>query len=169
MSNDELMSFFTKLDKALTKGEKTVLKRNHALFKDAEYETVLAFFKCIPKESYINVSEYQNLFFAATVCCELGFSNQAINPKDAVAKVLASMRTGDTRFSELLQQSTKTGSIYPLMRRYLSMYKEPVDVVALYYDLASWDQESVRGDLESHKFNLPVKYRWAKAYAIQSK
>lgn len=75
------------------------------------------------------------------------------------------MQSGTTKFSDLLQQDAASGRVYPLMRRYLSMYNGPVNTGALYYDLLSWDTDVSR----NADTKMPVKYKWANAFAKRNK
>ncbi len=160
MISNDLFSFLKNVDK-LSKGEMVALKRNYAMLDKAGYNAVLIFLKCVPDG--VSKSEYETLFFIASVRCELGHADN-VKPKDAVAKILSGQHTGDTRFSDLLRQSVEFGRVYPMIRRYLSMYGGPIDTVELYYNLLSWDKER-SSDLENRKFNLSVKEQWAAAYA----
>ena len=164
LNNEELHAFFEKVDH-LSSGERAMLKRNNALLKTSDYGVMLTFLKCFPDG--ISEEEYKSeaLFFAASMRCKLGHSD-SIEPCEAVANVLSRMGTGDTRFSDLVHQSAESGRVYPIMRRYLSMYKGPIDTKALYRDLLLWDIERTV-DLQNHTFELSVKDRWCTAYAAQ--
>lgn len=141
----------------LSKGEKAILARNYSLFEDANYNVILTLLKCVPDDVYVSKIDYQNLLFVASIRCELGYVKEKY-PSNIVASVIKKMQDGDTKFSDLLMQDTATGRVYPLMRRYLSMYKNPIDVHALYYNLSAWDEPL-------HK----TRYKWASAWAKASK
>lgn len=162
MDGEKLSAFFANVDR-LSKGEKAILSRNHALWKDAKYDVVMAIMKCIPDDEYVDELEYQRLLFVATVRCELGDS-KTVYPKNAVAEAVSKMQSGTLKFSDLLQQDAASGRVYPLMRRYLSMYNGPVNTGVLYHDLVSWDTESRNAGT-----TRPVKYNWANAFAKRNK
>lgn len=141
----------------LSNGEKAVLARNHSLVENASYNVILTLMKCIPDDVHVSKADYQNLLFVAAVRCELGYVKEKY-PSDVIATVIKRMQDGDAKISDLLMQDTATGRVYPLMRRYLSMYKNPIDVHALYYNLSAWDEPS-------HE----TRYKWASTWAKTSK
>ncbi len=143
----------------LSKGEKVALARNHSLFENANYNVIITLMKCIPDEEGACVSnkDYQNLLFVASVFCELGYKEKTC-PSDAIATAIKKMQNGDTKMSDILAQDTSTGRVYPLMRKYLSMYKNPINVYTLYKDLSVWDV-----------YPYKIRYIWASAWARISK
>lgn len=163
MDGEKLSAFFANVEH-LSKGEKAILSRNHASWKDSKYDVVMAIMKCVPDDEYVSEREYQRLLFIASVRCELGHS-KTVYPENAVAEAVNKMQSGTTKFSDLLQQDAASGRVYPLMRRYLSMYNGPVNTGALYYDLLSWDTDVSR----NADTKMPVKYKWANAFAKRNK
>lgn len=165
MTNEKLEEFFGNLEK-LPRSDKVALARNRALFENADFDVILALMKCIPNDTYVSKEDYQNLLFVASVRCELGHLDEEY-PSNAVAAAIGKMQGGDTKFSDLLMQDTATGRVYPLMRRYLSMYKKPVNTCTLYYNLSSWDEPT---DIEGKNGKYyPVRYRWALAWSKANK
>ena len=166
IEKEKLSLFFANVDH-LPKGKKAILARNHALFKEAKYDVVLTIMECVPDDTYVSEKDYQMLLFVASVRCELGHSNGTY-PKYAVAEAVSKMENSDNKFSDLLQQDTASNRVYPLMRRYLSMYKEPVNTFALYYDLGHWDEDT-SAQVNRYKKCMPVRYEWAAAFTKQLK
>lgn len=166
IKDEKIFAFLINVDH-LSKGEKAVLARNHKLFKDAKYDVVLTIMKCIPDDVYVSESDYQLLLFIASVRCELG-DNKTVSPRNAVVEVICKMQSGDNKFSDLLQQDTTSGRVYPLMRRYLSMYKGPINTFSLYKDLSFWDKDASSYENQTMGF-MPVRYEWANAFAKQSR
>ena len=163
MDGEKLSAFFANVEH-LSKGEKAILSRNHASWKDSKYDVVMAIMKCVPDDEYVSEREYQRLLFVASVRCELGHS-KTVYPENAVAEAVNKMQSGTTKFSDLLQQDAASGRVYPLMRRYLSMCHGPVNTGALYYDLLSWDTDVSR----NADTKMPAKYKWANAFAKRNK
>lgn len=161
----KLGEFFENLEK-LPRSDKVALARNRALFENADFDVILALMKCIPNDTYVSKEDYRNLLFVASVRCELGHLDNAY-PSNAVASALSKMQGGEVKISDLLTQDTATGRVYPLMRRYLSMYKKPVDTCTLYYNLSSWDEPSDNEGKDAKYY--PVRYRWAMAWSIANK
>lgn len=73
MDGEKLSAFFANVEH-LSKGEKAILSRNHASWKDSKYDVVMAIMKCVPDDEYVSEREYQRLLFVASVRCELGHS-----------------------------------------------------------------------------------------------
>lgn len=165
MKKESLKKFFANVE-SLSKNEKCALVRNHKSFQNTDFNTKMILIKCIPTEEEGNISdaEWQNLLFVASVRCELGY--EKVSPQDAVTEVLTKTKSGRIHYSDLLKQDTASGRVYPLMRRYLSRFKKPVDVYSLFYDLQWWDVD----DTESlpEWMNQPVKYKWVYAFASKS-
>lgn len=160
----KLGEFFGNLEK-LPRSDKVALARNRALFENADFNVVLALMKCI-SDPNVSKEDYQNLLFVASVRCELGHLDKAY-PSNAVASAISKMQGGEVKISDLLTQDTATGRVYPLMRRYLSMYKKPVDTCALYYNLSTWDELSDNEGKDTKYY--PVRYKWAMAWTMANK
>lgn len=165
IESKKLGEFFENLEK-LPRSDKVALARNRALFENADFNVILALMKCIPDDTYVSKKDYQNLLFVASVRCELGHLNE-VYPSNAVASAISKMQGGDVKFSDLLMQDTATGRVYPMMRRYLSMYKAPIDTLVLYYNLSTWDEPSDNEGKDGKYY--PVRYRWAIAWSIANK
>ena len=164
MKGTDVAQFLCNID-MLPKGKRTLLARNHALYKNAKFDVIITFSQCIPDNVQLfNEREKQNLLFVASVRCELG-DDENLKARDAIAEKLSENKSGATHFSDLLQQTTSTDRVYPLMRRYLSMQKNPIDTFALFWDLQFWDDiEKLPGGRTT-----PVKYEWAEAFAKNTK
>lgn len=167
MKASDLSTFLINIDH-LSNGEKASLVKNHAPYKDgASFDVIMTIMKCIPDGvPVVNDKEWQNLLFTACVRCELGH-NTSVQPRNAVASVLATNKSGQNQFSDLLSQSVESLGVYPLMRRYLSRCKRPINTVSLFYDLQSWDDlvNPQKGD--SH--TMPTRHEWAAAFTRAKK
>ncbi len=166
MKQEALLEFFKNVD-ALPKGNKTLLRKNHNAYSEIkDFNVIMTIVSCFPKGEVISDAEKQNLLFVASVRCELGH-DASVQPRNAVASVLSTNQSGESRFSDLLAQSTKSGKVYPLMRSYLSRYKKGVNTASLFYDLQSWDDTKYTQAGDSH--TTPTKYEWAYAYTKTQK